>query len=132
MTCGVIPIERLPVENDYAVTFEFEEVGIDDHGAEVGLYSGVAHIDQDGAVVGLMLDAYATDKTNPLGRPKQILRYYPVPLRNKQLSSLAEFRARGIADALEKGFPVEGVRGKVDNWHVSIAESGWEQREAAE
>lgn len=113
--------------DDGVIDFEFEEVGVLIEGAEVGMFSGTASIDQDGAVVGLTLDSYVTDKTDPLGIPKRVSRYIrvPLPARLDSWCTFTEQLARGLATTIQKGFEPE-INDKLNDWSVSIAEQTFE------
>ena len=107
------------------IDFDFEEVGVQIAGAEVGMFSGTASINQDGAVVGLYLDAYITDRAAPLGMPKKITRYLKVPLRHHIPFVFESYLARELATAIETGCEPE-INDKLNDWSVSIAEQSFE------
>ena len=107
------------------IDFDFEEVGVQISGADVGMFSGTASIDQDGAVVGLYLDAYITDRAAPLGMPKKITRYLKVPLRHHIPLAFESYLARELATAIETGCEPE-ITDKLNDWSVSIAEQSFD------
>lgn len=113
------------MRNDGVIDFDFEEVGVQIDGAECGMFSGTASIDQDGAVVGLYLDAYVTDRAAPLGLPKKVTRYLKVPLRHHIPLAFESYLARELATAIETGFEPE-INDKLNDWSVSIAEQSFE------
>jgi hypothetical protein len=115
------------MQDDGVIDLDFEEVGVNIDGAEVGMFSGSASIDREGAVVGLTLDAYVTDKAAPFGPPKKVFRYLKVPLRTKveAFCTFAELLARQIANAIESGFAPE-ISDKLNDWCVSLAEQEFE------
>ena len=107
------------------IDFDFEEVGVQISGADVGMFSGTASIDQDGAVVALYLDAYITDRAAPLGMPKKITRYLKVPLRHHIPLAFESYLARELATAIETGCEPE-ITDKLNDWSVSIAEQSFD------
>lgn len=114
------------MRDDGVVEFEFEELGLQYEGAEIGLYAGTASIDQDGGVVGLTLDGYVTCKSRPLGPPDRVSRYLPIPAPNKTVLSFDEQLARKLADAIETGYVPE-INDLLNDWHVSLAERAFDE-----
>jgi hypothetical protein len=120
----------LPMRDSGVIDFKFEEVGLQIDGADVGMFSGTASIDKDGAVVGLNLDAYVTDRSAPLGMPKKVSRYIKVPLIAKPFCTFTELLARNLARAIQNGFEPEINEALLDH-SVSRLEREWTP-EAAE
>jgi hypothetical protein len=116
------------MSDDGVITFDFEEVGVDLDGAEVGMFSGSASIDQDGNVVGLTLDAWSNDVDRQF---KRTTRYLKVPMQRNQLTSLSDMIASALADTIEKRFK-RHIEDELNDWCVSLAEQEWEYPEAAE
>jgi len=112
------------MKDDGVIDFDFEEVGVNIDGAEVGMFSGSASIDQDGHVVGLTLDGYVTDRAAPFGPSKKVERYLKVPLRDEP-HDLPSQMASALANAIERGFEPE-INDALNDWHVSLAEQEWE------
>lgn len=108
------------------INFDFEETGIDLEGAEAGMFSGTASIDQDGVVVGLTLDAFIDDTSRQFGPLKQTTRYLKVPMQRNQLTSLPDLIARALADTIEKRFKRQ-IEDELNDWHVSLAEQEFER-----
>jgi len=113
------------LNDDGVIDLPFEEVGLQINGADVGLFSGTASIEKDGAVVGLTLDAYTTNKADPLGTPKKVTRYLKVPLRHHIPLAFESYLARELATAIETGCEPE-ITDKLNDWSVSIAEQSFE------
>lgn len=109
------------MKDDGVIDFDFEEVGVNIDGAEVGMFSGSASIDQEENVVGLTLDAFDSSK--------QVTRYLKVPRRGWP-SNFNDILAEKLAETIEQRFKHE-ITDKVNDWCVSIAEQEW-QPEAAE
>ena len=88
------------------------------------MFPGTASIDRDGAVVGLYLDAYVTDRAAPLGMPQKITRYL-VPLRHH-----IPFVSKAISPAncrqLKPVAEPEITEPSLNDWSVSIAEQSFE------
>lgn len=119
------------MQDDGILNFDFEECGVDLAGAEIGMFSGSASIDQDGVVVGLTLDAWADERPKQFVPTKKTTRYLKVPMQRNQLTSLPDLIARALADTIEKRFKRQ-IEDELNEWHVSLAEQEWEHPEAAE
>lgn len=115
------------LNDDGVIDLPFEEVGLQINGADVGLFSGTASIDKDGAVVGLTLDAYTTNKADPLGIPKKVERYIRVPYASKDavFCSFPELMARELAAVIQRSHEPE-IRDKLIDRSVSRLEREWE------
>jgi hypothetical protein len=114
------------MQDDGVIDFDFEEVGVDFEGAEVGMFSGSASIDKDGVVVGLTLDAFIDDTSRQFGPLKQTTRHLKVPMQRNQLSSLPDLIARALADTIAKRFKRQ-IEDELNEWHVSLAEREFER-----
>lgn len=113
------------MQDDGVIGFDFEETGVDLDGAEVGMFSGTASIDQDGVVVGLTLDAWI-DGGSQFGPLKQTTLYLKVPMQRNHLTSLPDLIARALADTIEKRFERQ-IEDELNDWHVSLAEREFER-----
>lgn len=119
------------MSDDGVITFDFEEVGIDLAGAEVGMFSGSASIDKDGVVVGLTLDAFVEEPSRQFGPLKQVTRYLKVRSKYVWITHFDDILARKLADTIEKRFERQ-IADELNDWCVSLAEQEWEYPEAAE
>lgn len=114
------------MRDDGVIDFDFEEVGLQIDGADVGLFSGRASIDKEGAVVGLTLDAYTTNKADPLGMPKKVTRYIRVPYASKEdiFCTFPALVARKLADIIQRSFEPE-INDLLIDRSVSRLEREW-------
>jgi hypothetical protein len=108
---------------DYEVELPFEEVGLTRGSHAVGFFSGTAHIDQDGNVVGLVLDTY---DNNPEVREIKGTIYLPVPpasfsLYRSRLDPFWLAIADNIASCIETNCQPE-IEELLNDWRAQRSE----------
>lgn len=77
--------------------------------------------------VGLTLDAYTTNRADPLGMPKKVTRYIRVPYASKDdiFCTFPALVARKLADIIQRSFEPE-INDLLIDRSVSRLEREWE------